>query len=703
MSAYFNRYIFIVIALSVGLSLALLAVFPVSLVRAAGPNCLVDAGGSGDYTSIQPALDDSGCVTITVAAGTYLENVAFLRDADVTLTGAGPGSTIIDGSGSGDVVRVSANSVVTIANITIQNGERGVNVNSTLTNLTLNNVEVVSNTRLSDDGAGIKNVGTLTLANSLVAYNVISSTNSSHSGGGIYNQRSVGGIIGGEVTIQASTILSNSAGGGSGGGIYSFNGVVTTTVSQIVGNTGGPGGGGIYINGGVLTVIETTIAGNQVAYHGGGIQSVGSEVRLTRSTISGNIAASQAGGFYNIAGPAVLLNVTVSGNSATGAAGGIYNAGSDSTVIMTNTTIASNTVSSGAGGINTSSTATTTLKHVILAYNQPTNCSGALYTISNDHNIQDTGDCAVSFSGANDLLNTDPLLAPLADYGGKTETHALNSGSPAIDAGSNADCPNRDQRTIPRPFNGDNSGGAQCDIGAYEYTPPVLGISDASLTEGNSGTTNADFIVTLFGNPTQTVTVDYDTIAGSAVAGSDYIAANDTLTFVAGGKQSVLVGVIGETVYENDETFSVGLSNTTNASILHATGLGLILNDDSQPGVSIADTAVTEGDAGTTSAVFSVTLSNASAFTVTANYETSDNTAMAGTDYITATGSITFTPGLTQDTIMVTVNGDTETETNKTFFVDLSNANGGSIVDGQGVGTILDNDGSYIYLPVVLK
>ena len=706
MSAYFRRCVLMVIALPVGVGLALLIVLPVSLVRAAGPSCLVDTGGSGDYTLIQSALDDSGCVTITVTAGTYLENVTFDRDDDVTLTGAGAGSTIIDGSGSGDVVEVSANSVVTISNITIQNGERGVLVDSIESNLIMDNVEIINNTLLGGDGAGIRNVGTLTLANSLVAYNVIDSTRTSDSGGGIYNQRRVGDIIGGEVSIQASTILSNSAGAASGGGVYSFNGVVTTTNSRIVGNTAGTGGGGIYSNEDTLTVVDTTIADNHVGYLGGGIQSGDSEVRVTRSTISGNIADnSQGGGFFNATGPAELLNVTVSGNSAAGGAGGIHNGGFGSTIIMTNTTIASNTVSFGSGGINTSSTATTTLNHVILAHNQPTNCGGALYTISNDHNIQDTDDCATSFSGANDLLNTDPLLAPLADYGGKTETHALNSGSPAIDAGSNADCPNQDQRSIPRPFNGDNSGGAQCDIGAYEYTPPALSISDVTLTEGNSGTTNADFAVTLFGNPTQTVTVDYATADGSAVAGSDYTSADDTLTFVAGGaKQSVLVGVIGETTYENDETFSVGLSNATNATILDATGLGSILNDDPQPTLSIADTTIAEGYTGTTPATFNVTLSNPSAFAVMVDYDTSDDTAVAGTDYLTTTGTLTFTPGLTQNTAVVTVNGDVIAETEETFFVTLSNPNGGSILDGQAVGTILDGEGfNYTYLPIVLK
>src|SRR5436189_918642 len=112
------------------------------------------------------------------------------------------------------------------------------------------------------------------------------------------------------------------------------------------------------------------------------------------------------------------------------------------------------------------------------------------------------------------------------------------------------------------------------------------------------------------------------------------------------------------------------------------------------PTIAINDVTVTEGNGGTTNAIFSVTLSAASSQTITVTYATADGTATtAENDYVAASGTVTFAPGVTSQPVTVTVNGDTKFESNETFFVNLSNPTGGATIsDGQGQGTIVNDD-----------
>jgi len=229
-----------------------------------------------------------------------------------------------------------------------------------------------------------------------------------------------------------------------------------------------------------------------------------------------------------------------------------------------------------------------------------------------------------------------------------------------------------------------------------DFTLPSISINDVSVSEGNTGTTNAVFTVTLSPASGQTVTLNYSTANGSATAGSDYVATSGTLTFNPGDTtKTITVVVNGDTIVEPDETFFVNLSNPVNATIADGQGLGTIINDDTFPPVSLSinDVSVTEGNTGTTNAVFTVTLSAASAQTVTVNYSTANGSATAGSDYVATSGTLTFNPGDTTKTITVVVNGDTVVEPNETFFVNLTTATNATIADGQGVGTILDDDG----------
>jgi len=114
----------------------------------------------------------------------------------------------------------------------------------------------------------------------------------------------------------------------------------------------------------------------------------------------------------------------------------------------------------------------------------------------------------------------------------------------------------------------------------------------------------------------------------------------------------------------------------------------------STPALSIDDVTVTEGNGGTVNATFNVTLSAAATGTVTVAFATADGTATAGTDYVVNTGSLTFSAGQMVKTVTVAVNGDTTPEANETFFVNLSAPSGATIADGQGQGTISDDDSS---------
>src|SRR5262249_4772982 len=116
--------------------------------------------------------------------------------------------------------------------------------------------------------------------------------------------------------------------------------------------------------------------------------------------------------------------------------------------------------------------------------------------------------------------------------------------------------------------------------------------------------------------------------------------------------------------------------------------------DDLPPSLSINDVTQPEGNSGTTSFVFTVSLSQASGKTVTVNYATADGTATAGSDYTAASGTLSFAPGDLSKTVTVLVNGDTAVEPDETFFVKLTNLTNATIAVGQGTGTILNDDSS---------
>src|SRR5262249_36495705 len=184
--------------------------------------------------------------------------------------------------------------------------------------------------------------------------------------------------------------------------------------------------------------------------------------------------------------------------------------------------------------------------------------------------------------------------------------------------------------------------------------PPTLSISDVTVTEGNTGTVNAVFAVSLSAAWNQTITVHYSTADNTATtAGNDYQTKSGTLTFNSGvTSQTITIVVNGDRIGETDESFFVNLDSPTFATIADGQGVGTILDDE--PRITINDVSLNEGNSGTTKFNFTVSLSTAYDASVTVSYATADGTAtVANKDYQTKSGTLTFAAGATRPTLNI--------------------------------------------------
>jgi len=224
---------------------------------------------------------------------------------------------------------------------------------------------------------------------------------------------------------------------------------------------------------------------------------------------------------------------------------------------------------------------------------------------------------------------------------------------------------------------------------------PAISIGDLSVNEGDAGTNDLSVTVLLWPPVSDAVTVNFATVNGSASSSSDYLGRSGTLTFPPGStNQAIAIGIRGDTMYESNETFFVNLSAPANAMLADNQAVCTILNDDSVPSVSISDVSVGERNTGTTGAVFRVQLSSSSAFPVLITYATSNGTAVAGSDYMGRTGTLTFIAGTTllTQTVTIQVTGDIIGEPDEVFYLNLLTASNAVLADFQGVGTILNDE-----------
>jgi hypothetical protein len=226
---------------------------------------------------------------------------------------------------------------------------------------------------------------------------------------------------------------------------------------------------------------------------------------------------------------------------------------------------------------------------------------------------------------------------------------------------------------------------------------PTLSIGDVTISEGDSSTKLATFTVTLSAPQAAGVYFDAATANGSAVAGTDFVGKSTAAIKIAAGitSQTFRVTINGDTTVEPNETFVVNLSNPVGATIADGQAVGTITNDDvpALPTLSISDVSVSEGNSSTKLATFTVTLSAPQAAGVYFDAATANGSAVAGTDFVgKSTAAIKIAAGITSQTFRVTINGDTTVEPDETFVVNLSNAVGATIADGQAVGSITNDD-----------
>ena len=218
---------------------------------------------------------------------------------------------------------------------------------------------------------------------------------------------------------------------------------------------------------------------------------------------------------------------------------------------------------------------------------------------------------------------------------------------------------------------------------------------DSATYSVNEGTPSVTITVLRSGGLASGVTVQYFTLDGTASSGQDYTRVSGVLTFAPNqATQTFNIPIIDDQVDENDETVNLVLDGPTGGATL---GLPInavltIIDNDDPPTLSINDVSVAEGDAGLTAFTFTVSLAGQSSQAVSMSYATANGTATAPADYIAKQDSLTFNPGQTTKQFTVQAKGDYEREPNETFVVNLSDQVGATIADGQGIGTIVNDD-----------
>ena len=234
--------------------------------------------------------------------------------------------------------------------------------------------------------------------------------------------------------------------------------------------------------------------------------------------------------------------------------------------------------------------------------------------------------------------------------------------------------------------------------------PGALRFSAATYSVAENGGT-ATITVERAGGSSGAASVQFSNPAGGSATGGagcssgvDYITPSGGLNWADGdsSNKTFQVTICNESVFESNETVNLALSNASGASLgAQTTATLTITNDDPQPTMSINDVSQAEGNSGgTTSMIFTVSLSNPSTQTVTVSYATANATATAGSDYTAVASTLlTFNSLETSKNVTVLVTADTTFEPDETFQVNLSGATNATISDSQGIGTIVNDDG----------
>ena len=432
--------------------------------------------------TIQAAIDKAGVNgSIFIAAGTYdgfwitTENGI---DRHLQLIGAGPDETIIDGNYSGTVI-VNNEATTTLDSMTIKHGssfvhfpndrtaETGGGIFNRAGYLVINNSHIIDN-----EEKGVTNTqgGRLLITNSTIANNQSSGVHIRDEGNIVDISNSLifnNGRYGVSLwSVSESSITNSNIYSNGWGGIFSRRSEYSLSDSKISGNGTReqmPANGGLIIQLSSVTITRSFISdntSNDAPGAGLHIECDFNQIQISDSTISGNQTNAGGGGIYNRGCLILMRNVTISGNIA-GSGGSAISNGSDQimgSITISHSTITGNLSGDAGAGIKSTDGSEVIIINSIVAFNGNTNCNGNV--LSGGFNLESNDTCG--FNAPGDLTNTDPLLGPLADNGGGTDTHGLMPGSPAIDTAGDANCLPADQRGVGRPQ------GQACDIGAFE-------------------------------------------------------------------------------------------------------------------------------------------------------------------------------------------------------------------------------------------
>ena len=479
------------------------------------PNDCTEQNGNPPCKTIAHAVSEANAGDpIQVAAGLYCEQVTISKN--LTITGAGAGSTLVDGQGAGttcaapvpgNVFTILGATTVTLQSLTIQHGcalsqfpsctsgasADGGGINNAGA-LTLSSVTLSNNSAPNGNGGGIANSSTLTMTGVSLTGNT-----ANLEGGGIVNS---GTINPSTVTLSNNSATCNGECGPEGGAVFNsgtltFNNSTLSNNSAHCGGACTPEGGGIYNSGGA-TLNNSTLNNNSTGCdvsdcfsEGGGIFNQGIAQFFARASARPDVPClfGRSQPAAGCGGSALsLTNVTLNANSSTcpsvfctADGGAIFNGG---TATLTTITMAGNSVTctgspctATAGGIDTTG-GTANLQASILAANTGGDCSGTV--TSGGFNVTDDATCGLAAQGQPGDVESSPTLAadlgPLAANGGPVATMALLPGSPAIDHFPTNTClaafaalvpplAATDARGITRPQ------GPACDSGAFELVP----------------------------------------------------------------------------------------------------------------------------------------------------------------------------------------------------------------------------------------